>query len=154
VFLKVVLRQVSDYIFNVLVSDEARFKLTRERDLAAPAEPDARVFVERRPQRYFEPARACGTVARNRNAVRNDEESCQERSPEHREPITPIECTKIFLPRIRVFAAGEDGELMSAFGDQSASKLPIGKSIEILAVGARPDWNIADQYAQYLKAKG
>jgi hypothetical protein len=29
-----------------------------------------------------------------------------------------------------------------------------GKSIEILAVGARPDWNIADQYAQYLKAKG
>ena len=39
-------------------------------------------------------------------------------------------------------------------GDQLASKLPIGKSIEILAVGARPDWNIADQYAQYLKAKG
>ena len=39
-------------------------------------------------------------------------------------------------------------------GDQLASKLPNGKSIEILAVGARPDWNIADQYAQYLKAKG
>jgi hypothetical protein len=39
-------------------------------------------------------------------------------------------------------------------GDQLASKLPTGKSIEILAVGSRPDWNIADQYAQYLKAKG
>jgi hypothetical protein len=42
----------------------------------------------------------------------------------------------------------------ATIGDQLASKLPIGKSIEILAVGARPDWNIADQYAQYLKAKG
>jgi hypothetical protein len=42
----------------------------------------------------------------------------------------------------------------ATIGNQLASKLPIGKSIEILAVGARPDWNIADQYAQYLKAKG
>jgi hypothetical protein len=42
----------------------------------------------------------------------------------------------------------------ATIGDQLASKLPTGKSIEILAVGARPDWNIADQYAQYLKAKG
>src|SRR6516225_9299758 len=73
IFLKVVLRQVSDYIFDVLVSDEARFKLTRGRNLAAPAEPDASVFLERRPQRCFEPASARGTVARNRNAVRNDE---------------------------------------------------------------------------------
>jgi hypothetical protein len=39
-------------------------------------------------------------------------------------------------------------------GDQLASKLPTGKSIEIMAVGSRTDWNIADQYAQYLKAKG
>jgi hypothetical protein len=39
-------------------------------------------------------------------------------------------------------------------GDQLASKLPAGKSIEIMAVGSRTDWNIADQYAQYLKAKG
>src|SRR5215472_1656120 len=39
-------------------------------------------------------------------------------------------------------------------GDQLASKLPTGKSIEIMAVGSRIDWNIADQYAQYLKAKG
>ena len=42
----------------------------------------------------------------------------------------------------------------ATIGDQLASKLPIGKSIEILAVGARPDWIIAGQYAQYLKAKG
>ena len=42
----------------------------------------------------------------------------------------------------------------ATIGDHLASKLPDGKSIEILAVGARPDWNIADQYAQYLKAKG
>ncbi len=42
----------------------------------------------------------------------------------------------------------------ATLGDQLASKLPAGKSIEILAVGSRPDWNIADQYAQYLKAKG
>ena len=42
----------------------------------------------------------------------------------------------------------------ATIGDQLASKLPIGKSIEILAVGSRTDWNIADQYAQYLRAKG
>jgi hypothetical protein len=42
----------------------------------------------------------------------------------------------------------------ATIGDQLASKLPIGKSIEIMAVGSRPDWNIAEQYAQYLKAKG
>ncbi len=41
-----------------------------------------------------------------------------------------------------------------AIGDELASQLPAGKSIEIMAVGSRPDWNIADQYAQYLKAKG
>jgi hypothetical protein len=42
----------------------------------------------------------------------------------------------------------------AAIGDQLASKLPTAKSVEILAVGSRTDWNIADQYAQYLKAKG
>ena len=42
----------------------------------------------------------------------------------------------------------------TSVGDQLASKLPIGKSIEIVAVGSRTDWNIAGQYAQYLKAKG
>jgi hypothetical protein len=42
----------------------------------------------------------------------------------------------------------------ATIGDQLASKLPAGKSIEILAIGSRPDWKIADQYAQYLKAKG
>src|SRR6266487_144573 len=42
----------------------------------------------------------------------------------------------------------------ASIGDQLASKLPTGKSIEIMAVGSRTDWNIADQYAQYLKAKG
>jgi len=42
----------------------------------------------------------------------------------------------------------------ATIGDQLASKLPTGKSIEIVAVGSRTDWNIADQYAQYLKAKG
>ena len=35
----------------------------------------------------------------------------------------------------------------ATIGDQLAS-------IEIMAVGSRADWNIADQYAQYLKAKG
>ena len=42
----------------------------------------------------------------------------------------------------------------ATIGDQLASKLPTGKSIEIMAVGSRTDWNIADQYFQYLKAKG
>jgi hypothetical protein len=42
----------------------------------------------------------------------------------------------------------------AAIGDQLASKLPTGKSIEIMAVGSRTDWSIANQYAQYLKAKG
>jgi hypothetical protein len=39
-------------------------------------------------------------------------------------------------------------------GDQLARKLPTGKSIEVVAVGSRTDWNTADQYAQYLKARG
>ena len=42
----------------------------------------------------------------------------------------------------------------ATIGDQLASKLPTGKSIEILAVGSRTDWNIGDQYVQYLKTKG
>jgi hypothetical protein len=42
----------------------------------------------------------------------------------------------------------------ATIGAQLASKLPTGKSIEILAVGSRTDWNIADQYARYLKARG
>ena len=42
----------------------------------------------------------------------------------------------------------------TTIGDRLASRLSTGKSIEILADGSRPDWNIADQYAQYLKAKG
>jgi hypothetical protein len=42
----------------------------------------------------------------------------------------------------------------ATLGAQLASKLPTGKSIEIMAVGSRADWNIAGQYAQYLKAKG
>ncbi len=42
----------------------------------------------------------------------------------------------------------------ATMGDQLASKLPTGKSIEIMAVGSRTDWNIGDQYAQYLRAKG
>src|SRR5215472_2697590 len=40
----------------------------------------------------------------------------------------------------------------AAIGDQLASKLPNGKSIEIMAVGSRTDWSIANQYAQHLKA--
>jgi hypothetical protein len=42
----------------------------------------------------------------------------------------------------------------AAIGDQLARKLPPSKSIEVMAVGSRADWNIADQYAEYLKAKG
>jgi len=42
----------------------------------------------------------------------------------------------------------------ATIGDQLASKLPTGKSIAIMAVGSRTDWNIGAQYAQYLKAKG
>ena len=42
----------------------------------------------------------------------------------------------------------------ATIGDQLASKLPTGKSIEIMAVGSRTDWSIANQYAQHLKAKG
>ena len=42
----------------------------------------------------------------------------------------------------------------ATIGDQLASKLPNGKSIEIMAVGSRTDWSIANQYAQHLKAKG
>ena len=42
----------------------------------------------------------------------------------------------------------------ATIADQLASKLPTGNSIEIMAVGSRTDWNIADQYAQYLKTKG
>jgi hypothetical protein len=41
-----------------------------------------------------------------------------------------------------------------AMGDQLANKLPPSKSIEVMAVGSRADWSIADEYAEYLKAKG
>jgi hypothetical protein len=34
----------------------------------------------------------------------------------------------------------------ATIGDQLASKLPTGKSISIMAVGSRADWNIGDQY--------
>ena len=40
----------------------------------------------------------------------------------------------------------------ATIGDQLASKLPTGKSIEIMAVGFSS--GVAGQYAQYLKAKG
>lgn len=42
----------------------------------------------------------------------------------------------------------------ATIGDQLASKLPTGKSIAIMAVGSRADWNIGDQYAQYIRSKG
>jgi hypothetical protein len=42
----------------------------------------------------------------------------------------------------------------ATIGAQLASELSTGKSVEILAVGSRTDWNIANQYAQYLKTKG
>jgi hypothetical protein len=73
IFLKVVLRQVGDDIFDVLVPDGARFQPVRRSDIAAPAEPDTAVPVERRSQRDFETAGALGAVAgRNRNPVGND----------------------------------------------------------------------------------
>jgi hypothetical protein len=57
-----------------------------------------------------------------------------------------IDILKITGPQRLLFDA--------TIGDQLASKLSTGKSIEILAVGSRTDWSIANQYAQYLKAKG
>jgi len=42
----------------------------------------------------------------------------------------------------------------ATIGEQLASKLPTGKSIAIMAVGSRADWNIGNQYAQYIRSKG
>jgi len=73
IFLVVVVGQVGDGIFDVLVLDGMRFQLACCRDPAAPAKPDAAVPLKRRPQRDFEPACALDTIAgRNRNAVGND----------------------------------------------------------------------------------
>ena len=86
--------------------DEARFKLTRGRDLAAPAEPDAPVFLERRPQRYFEPPARLALSPGTETRLETTSSRAKSDPPEHREPIALFDCTKIFLPRIRVFAAG------------------------------------------------
>jgi hypothetical protein len=56
---------------------------------------------------------------------------------------------------VLIFSTSPDRRGFNAtIGGQLASKLPIGKSIEIMAVGSRTDWNIADQYVRYLKANG
>src|SRR6516164_10020230 len=81
IFVKAFLRQVGDYVFDILVSNQPRFQLIPGRDLTAPTQPDIAVVVERWPQCNFEPASTLGAVTRNRNAVRNDYESCQYRSP-------------------------------------------------------------------------
>jgi hypothetical protein len=41
-----------------------------------------------------------------------------------------------------------------AIGDQLADKLPAGKPIDLMGVGSRSDWAVAEQYAQYLRDKG
>ena len=69
IFLKILLGQIRDCIFDVLMPDRARFQLVRRRDLATPAEPDPALVLERWPQYDFEPASPLDAVARNGNAI-------------------------------------------------------------------------------------
>src|SRR5262249_17039852 len=73
VFFKTFLRKVSNYIFDIFRPDCPGLQLMPGCDLAAPSQPDAAVVLERRPQCNFKPPGALGVVARNRNAVRNDD---------------------------------------------------------------------------------
>jgi hypothetical protein len=41
-----------------------------------------------------------------------------------------------------------------ATADQLIGKLPPGKTIDVVAVGSAADWEVASQYADYLKTKG
>jgi len=72
VFLKAFLGKIGNHIFDVIVSNRAGLQLITGRDLAAPPQPDVAVVLERWPQCNFQTASAVGTVARNRDAVRND----------------------------------------------------------------------------------
>src|SRR5262249_759308 len=73
VFVKTFLRKIGDYFFDILGSNRPCSYLIRRRALAPPPQPDAPVALERWPQCNFEPASALGAVARNRNAVGNDD---------------------------------------------------------------------------------
>jgi len=57
VFLIIFVRQIGDDVFDVLVLDGPRLQRlwrVRRRDLAAPAEPDATIALQRGPQRHFQ----------------------------------------------------------------------------------------------------
>src|SRR5262249_40397645 len=77
VFLELVLRQVGDDVFDVLVSDGSRPQLLLRANLSAPSDPNAAIALQRRPQRHFEPASTQPTSALgpvtggNRNAIGN-----------------------------------------------------------------------------------
>ena len=73
VFLVVVFGKVGDDILDVFVFDGLGFQFVSFGDLAAPAEPDAAVFLERRPQRDFKPASALGVNGWNGYAVGYDD---------------------------------------------------------------------------------
>ena len=69
VFLKIIAGEIGDDIFDVLVLDRSRFPLAGG-DFAAPAQPDAAVLLQCRPQSDLKPAGALCAIARwNRNSV-------------------------------------------------------------------------------------
>ena len=69
IFLKIVAREVGDDIFDVLVLDGSRFPLAGG-DFAAPAQPDAAILLQSRPQSDLKSAGAlCAVAGRNRNPI-------------------------------------------------------------------------------------
>src|SRR5262249_20707653 len=77
VFLIVMLSQIGDDVFDVLMFDGPRSELVSHSDFAAPSEPHAAVVLQRRPQRHPKPAGALGAIAGgNRDPIGYD---CQAR---------------------------------------------------------------------------
>ena len=73
VFLIIMLSQIGDDVFDVLVLDGSHSQLVLRSNLPAPSKPHATVVLQRRPQRHFEPAGALGAIAGgNRNTIGYD----------------------------------------------------------------------------------
>src|SRR5262245_2335496 len=88
-FLVVIFAQVHRRVGNVVLHD--RFDSPRRvfGYATAPAEPQAAIALERRPDRNLEPASPCAAV-RNTNSVRDYDEPRQYRSPQLRDSLIAV----------------------------------------------------------------
>jgi hypothetical protein len=85
VLLVVVFGQVRDDIRDAILRNGMRARFAPGFDLAAPAEPNTRVSLERRAQRNFKAARMDAVAIRLRHAIRDYDDACQYRSSQLRD---------------------------------------------------------------------